>query len=250
VISISIVSHGQGLLLVQALQDISAFADRHPFEVLLTLNIPEVLPFAPGSFPFPVHVINNPSAQGFGANHNAAFRQASGEWFCVMNPDIRLSSNPFPFLLAEIERLQGAVIAPISVSPLGQCEDSVRHFPTLLSLAKKVLGAGDGRYHYALGDGTFAADWVGGMFMLFRVDAFRRVGGFDEGFFLYYEDVDICARLWNIGSKVLACPGAAVIHNAQRTSRRKARYMQWHACSMARYFAKHWLRLPRVSEAP
>jgi GT2 family glycosyltransferase len=195
-------------------------------------------------------VIKNPSAQGFGANHNGAFRQASGEWFCVMNPDIRLSSNPFPLLLAEIERLQGAVIAPITVSPLGQCEDSVRHFPTLLSLAKKAIGVGDGRYHYALGDGTFPADWVGGMFMLFQSDAFRKVGTFDEGFFLYYEDVDICARLWKMGCKVLACPGAAVIHDAQRTSRRKARYMRWHASSMARYFAKHWLRLPRASEAP
>src|SRR5690606_30266985 len=154
------------------------------FEVLLTLNIPEVLPFAPGSFPFPVHVIENPSAQGFGANHNGAFQQASGEWFCVMNPDIRLSNNPFPLLLAEIERLQGAVIAPITVSPLGQCEDSVRRFPTLRSLAMKAFGSSDGRYHYALGDDTIHADWVGGMFMLFRADAFRKVGGFDDGFFL------------------------------------------------------------------
>lgn len=249
-ISISIVSHAQCELVGSLLDDLSAYAGMSQFEVLLTLNIPEVLPFAPGSFPFPVHVIKKPSAQGFGANHNGAFRQASGEWFCVMNPDIRLSNNPFPLLLAEIERLQGAVIAPSTVSPLGQCEDSVRHFPTLLSLAKKAIGAGDGRYHYAQGDDTFPADWIGGMFMLFRAEAFRKVGGFDEGFFLYYEDVDICVRLWKSGGKVLACPGAAVIHDAQRTSRRKARYMRWHASSMARYFAKHWLRLPRASEAP
>jgi len=77
-ISISIVSHAQCELVGSLLDDLSAYAGMPQFEVLLTLNIPEVLPFAPGSSPFPVHVISNPSAQGFGANHNAAFRQASG----------------------------------------------------------------------------------------------------------------------------------------------------------------------------
>lgn len=249
-ISVSIVSHGQGGLVGALLDDLSAHAGLPSFEVLLTLNIPEVLPFAPESYPYPVRVISNPSPQGFGANHNAAFRQASGEWFCVMNPDIRLPTNPFPVMIEEIERRQGAVIAPMTTSPLGECEDSVRRFPTLLSLAAKAFGAGDGRYPYAPGDDTFAADWVGGMFMLFRADEFRRLNGFDEGFFLYYEDVDICVRVWKTGGRVLACPKASVVHAAQRTSRRQARYMRWHACSMARYFAKHWLRLPRTGESP
>lgn len=249
-ISISIVSHGQGDLVGRLLDDLSSYVGQSSFEVLLTLNIPETLPFSEASFQYPVRVIRNPDSKGFGANHNAAFQQATGEWFCVMNPDIRLPSNLFPFLLSEITRFQGAVIAPITVSPHGHCEDSVRRFPTLLSLTQKALGTSDGRYHYALGDYTFPADWVGGMFMLFRVDVFRRLGGFDQAFFLYYEDVDICVRVWKSGGKVLACPGVAVIHDAQRTSRRKACYMRWHLTSMARYFAKHWLRLPRTRAAP
>jgi hypothetical protein len=250
VISISIVSHGQCGLVGALLDDLSAYAGLSSFEVLLTLNIPETLPFSPESFPYSIRVLRNSSPQGFGTNHNAAFRQASGEWFCVMNPDIRLPTNPFPVMLEEIERHQGAVIAPMTMSPLGECEDSVRRFPTLLSLAQKAFGASDGRYHYAPGAPTFPADWVGGMFMLFSADAFRQLGGFDEGFFLYYEDVDICVRVWKSGGKVLACPGVAVIHDAQRTSRRKARYMRWHLASMTRYFAKHWLRLPGTSTAP
>jgi len=235
---------------MRALKDLSTLGVRQSFEVLLTLNIPEVLPFDDDTFSFPLRVISNASPQGFGANHNAAFRQATGGWFCVMNPDIRLPNDPFSYLIAEIERLNGAVIAPTTRASLGHCEDSIRHFPTALALASKAFGIDDGRYDYAPGDATFSADWVGGMFMLFQTDAFRRVGGFDEGFFLYYEDVDICARLWKMGGKVLACPGATVIHDAQRTSRRQLRYMRWHASSMARYFAKHWLRLPKTSNAP
>jgi N-acetylglucosaminyl-diphospho-decaprenol L-rhamnosyltransferase len=107
-----------------------------------------------------------------------------------------------------------------------------------------MLGGGGGRYSFEVGDETFDADWVAGMFMLFRADDYRALGGFDEGFFLYYEDVDICARLWKAGRPVLACPKAQVIHDARRASRQNLRYMRWHAGSMARYLGKHWLRLP------
>lgn len=249
VISISIVSHGQGELVGQALADLARFPAPLDAEILVTVNIPEPLPFLAVDFPWPVRIVENASPKGFGANHNAAFRLAKGEWFCVMNPDIRMPKNPFPVLLGEIARLSAAVIAPAVLTPGGQVEDSVRHFPVPLSLAGKMLGRSDGRYRFALGDETFPADWVGGMFMLFRADDYRAVGGFDEGFFLYYEDVDICARLWKAGRCVLACPEAQVVHDARRASRRNLRYMRWHAASVARYLARHWLRLPRTGRA-
>jgi len=244
-ISVSLVSHGQGALVAAALADLARFAGPAGYEVILTLNLPERLPFSAGDFPFPLSVVENTQPQGFGANHNAAFRGAEGDWFCVMNPDIRMPENPFPRLLEALEQHQAAVVAPAVLSPAGQVEDSIRRFPTPLSLVGKFLGQEDGRYPFAVGDEPFTADWVGGMFMLFRADDFRRIGGFDEGFFLYYEDVDICARLWKAGRRVLACPGVQVIHDARRASRRRLRYMRWHFFSLARYLGKHWLRLPK-----
>jgi N-acetylglucosaminyl-diphospho-decaprenol L-rhamnosyltransferase len=246
VLSISIVSHGQGELVGKVLDDLARFPAPLRAEIVLTLNIPEQLLFTAEDFPWPMRVVENFSPKGFGANHNAAFRLAKAEWFCVMNPDIRLNSNPFPVLLEEIERQGAAVISPAVLSPTGQVEDNVRRFPTPFSLIGKMLGRNDGCYPFVIGDETFSADWVGGMFMLFRSDDYRRVGGFDEGFFLYYEDVDICARLWKAGRRVLACPKAQVIHDARRPSRRNLRYMRWHAGSMARYLSKHWLRLPKT----
>lgn len=243
-ISISIVSHDQGNLVGALLDDLARYGDPARIEVILTKNVPERLPFVAEDAPYPIRGVENVVPKGFGANHNAAFRLARGEWFCVMNPDIRLNGNPFPVLLKEIERQDAAVISPAVLSSTGQLEDSVRRFPTPLSLAGKVLGRNDGRYPFVIGDETFSADWVGGMFMLFRSEDYRRVGGFDEDFFLYYEDVDICARLWKAGRRVLACPRAQVIHDARRTSRRDLRYMRWHAASLARYLGKYWLRLP------
>lgn len=245
-ISVSIVSHGQGDLVEEVLADLARFSDSLQFEIILTQNIPEQLPLSGKDFPYPVRVVENASPMGFGANHNAAFQLANGSWFCVLNPDIRMPTNIFSILLDEIERQQAAVIAPIVFSPTGQVEDSVRRFPTPLSLAGKMFGRGDGRYSFVVGDEAFAADWVGGMFMLFRAEDYRHVGGFDERFFLYYEDVDICARLWKAGRRVLVCPRAQVIHDARRSSRRELRYMRWHAGSLARYLGKHWLRLPNT----
>ena len=243
-ISISIVSHGQGGLVREALIDLARYAESLQVEVILTRNIPEQLPFSAEEFSYPIKMVENATPKGFGANHNAAFRHARGEWFCVTNPDIRMPANPFPVLVGELERQKAAVIAPAVLSPSGAIEDSIRRFPTPSSLAGKLLGRVDGRYSFAVGDETFSADWVGGMFMLFRAEDYRRVGGFDEGFFLYYEDVDICTRLWKAGCRVLACPKAHVVHDARRASRRNLRYMRWHAGSMARYLGKHGLRLP------
>jgi N-acetylglucosaminyl-diphospho-decaprenol L-rhamnosyltransferase len=246
-VSISIVSHGQGNLVAEALGDLARMADAVRIEVILTKNVPEALPFSTSDFSYPLTIVGNEVPKGFGANHNAAFKLAQGEWFCVMNPDIRLTEDPFMVLLAEMARRPAAVIGPAVLTPSGQIEDSIRHFPSILSLADKMLSRDDGRYPFALGDETFEADWVAGMFMLFRAEDYRAVGGFDEGFFLYYEDVDICARLWKAGARVLACPKAQVIHDARRTSRRDFRYLRWHVSSMARYFWKHWGRLPKGS---
>jgi N-acetylglucosaminyl-diphospho-decaprenol L-rhamnosyltransferase len=85
------------------------------------------------------------------------------------------------------------------------------------------------------------------MFMLFRRQDYSRLHGFDEQFFLYYEDVDICVRAWQQGMLILACPRMSVIHDARRYSRRNALHMRWHLASMARYFWKHWGRLPTAA---
>lgn len=239
-VSISIVSHAQGNLLAKIIEDLVRLCSGTRIEVFLTKNVPEPLPFDADALPFPVIVIENHAPKGFGANHNAAFDCARGEWFCVMNPDIRLFDNPFPALFEEAARLAAAVVAPAVLNPARQIDDSIRRFPTPLTLAAKMLRLGDGRYPFAVNDESFSADWVAGMFMLFRADDYRALGGFDENFFLYYEDVDICARLWKADKTVLACPKVQVEHDARRASRKNVRHMKWHLASMARYFLKRW----------
>lgn len=242
-INLSVVSHGQGALASLMLQDLCGSPEIASAQ--LTLNVPEQvkLPEWPS-----LGTRLNPHPMGFAANHNQAFASCEHPFFCVANPDLRLSTNPFPSLLRCMEDPRVGLVAPIVLNPSGQLEDSARRFPTPQGLIRKALGMGDGRYKLepdSKGEPQ-PVEWVAGMFLLFRAEAFRDVGGFDAKFHLYYEDVDICARLWRAGWKVMISPQATVVHDAQRASRHNPQYMAWHAASMGRYFFKHLGRLPQV----
>lgn len=241
-IAVSIVSHAHGTMVVRLIE--SLLACDEVAQIIVTRNIPELLPIPDSDR---ITVLDNKLPKGFAENHNAAFQFCKQPFFCPLNPDIALQGNPFSVLLTEMEKSAASIAAPLVVAPAGSVEDSVRHFPTLRSLARKICGAGDGRYHLKLNDPVVFPDWVAGMFILFRGADYARLEGFDQGYFLYYEDVDICARAWKAGMKIVACPSVAVVHDARRDSRRSLRHLRWHLASMARYFMKHWGRLPRVA---
>jgi len=243
VLSLSIVSHRQAGLIHDLLNDIKRFCVPAPIEVILTVNVPETLPFSPKEYPFEIVVVNNSSPRGFGANHNAAARRARGEFFCVLNPDIRFIENPFPPLLRRIADEAVGAITALVVGPDGRMEDHARRFPRVATLLRKtVFGA---RQDYPdLTDSLRSVEWIAGMFMLFRSAAFRKVGGFDERYFLYYEDVDLCARLRRAGYDIRVEAAVRVVHDARRDSRRSVRYMAWHLSSILRYFLTRPRNLP------
>lgn len=235
-ISISIVSHNQGALIADLLSDLGMYCAT-PFEVILTINVPEVLPFETKAFDFPVRIVTNTVPKGFGANHNAAFKLAKADYFCVLNPDIRMVEDPFPCLISQLVNSRIGVAAPLIVSPSGQPEDSARKFPTPVSILKKALFGARGS-EYEICETPIFPDWVGGMFMVFRSKVFREIGGFDGFYFLYYEDVDLCWRLRGYGYQVTLTPLAYAIHDARRASHRNIRYLFWHLSSMLRFFMK------------
>ena len=242
-VRLSVVSHRQNPLANEFLDDLEQVHGID--ELVFTENVPQ------GGVRLPTHIssrlITNPSPLGFAGNHNQAFIDCTQPFFCVANPDLRLTADPLPRLLACFDDPKVGVVAPLVLNPAGLPEDNARHFPTPWSLGKKLIGLDDGRYHFqpSANSSPQAVEWAAGMFLLFRSAAFRDVGGFDAKFHLYYEDVDICARLWRSGWKVVCETGVTVVHEAQRASRHDPLYMRWHAASMARYFGKHLGRLQR-----
>ncbi|MDY6793340.1 MAG: glycosyltransferase family 2 protein [Thermodesulfobacteriota bacterium] len=237
IISISIVSHNQGLLIAELLSDLEKHCAKQ-IEVILTINTKENLPFTESDFSFPVCFIQNKEKKGFGTNHNQAFEHAKGNFFCVLNPDIRLNTNPFPALIGCFEDKTVGLTAPLIKDENGKIAENARKFPTLFILFKKLLHLKK-KYDYSIGSEIFSPDWVGGMFMLFPCKAFQQIGGFDEKYFLYYEDVDLCARLTFYGYKIIHYPFVSAIHKARYDSHHNIRYLIWHIFSIIRFFTSN-----------
>jgi N-acetylglucosaminyl-diphospho-decaprenol L-rhamnosyltransferase len=230
VIAVSIVSHGHGEMVSHLVAQLLRFPEVK--KIIVTYNIEE-REFV--SSCDRVCVVVNDVPKGFGANHNAAFAYAESEYWCVLNPDVTFIENPFTGLLLALKMESIGIVAPLVINPRGDVEDSARHFPTAFSLSLKLIGYDRTRYAIDKGQPFFYPDWVAGMFMLFNARNFRLLDGFDERYFLYYEDVDICRRARRQGLKIVLCPKVSVIHDAQRASHRKLRYLRWHLKSLCRF---------------
>lgn len=237
-LTISIVSHGQATLVKELLEDLLQYASNSNFRVILTLNIPEPLPWDSKSIDFPLTIVSNDLPKGFGANHNSAFRLSESDYFCILNPDIRLPENPFPNLLALFAEPGVGLVAPAITDKFGELEDNARRFPTPKLIFIKILGRLP-LIDYDMQVELVQPDWVAGMFMVFSSPAFEHVNGFDERYFLYYEDVDLCARLRLMGYRIVMSTTTFSVHNARRHSHRNLRHVQWHLRSMLKFFLSH-----------
>ncbi len=196
--------------------------------IVYTRNIAEPDLPAVDLGPIRLEIIANSEPKGFGANHNAAFERCVEPYFCVCNPDILLPADPFPLLVQSFENAKVGLVAPRVVTPAGSIENTARRLYTPVELlAQKLRPSNQGA----------SADWLAGMFLLFRSQAFRAVGGFDPRYFLYIEDVDICTRLRVSGWELLQDARSEVIHDARKQSHRSLRYTRWHIAGMLRYWS-------------
>jgi N-acetylglucosaminyl-diphospho-decaprenol L-rhamnosyltransferase len=232
-ITVSVVSHGQNRLANSLLADLDRLCSAY-ISIVATENVADRTPLALDALSCPHRRIVNAQPLGYGANHNAAFEYCRTPFYCVANPDVRLTVDPFPALLAALDMSRASAAGPMVRSPQGAVEDSARRSPTALSLLRKLF-AGSRGPDYPVNRGPLEVDWVAGMFILFRTDAFRTIGGFDEAYFLYYEDVDLCRRLRRRGDCVIYEPSTEVIHDARRSSRHDWRLMRHHLRGIARY---------------
>lgn len=240
-ITLSIVSHGQGALIESLLIDINK--DKNIYQnVILTINIPECEDFIKEDYAFPLTIIRNTHPKGFGENHNSAFNISNSKYFAVVNPDIRLHGFNLENLLAPLEISDVSACGPIVLSTKGTTEDSARKFPTLASLVRRKLFNSSGP-EYSITENVTYVDWLAGMFLVFKSESFRAIGGFDKRYFMYMEDVDICRRLKLAGQNVCLVSSCSVTHDARRASRSNFKHMRWHFSSALIYFTSNlWRR--------
>ena len=200
---------------------------------------------------------------GFGAGINEAARHASAEYLLILNPDTILQPGALAILIAFMEGNRDVAAAgPKVVSPDGTLQRTARTFPTALtglfgrtSLMTKVWPENPLSRHNLPGAADprepIEVDWVAGACAIVRAQMFRAIGGFDEAFFLYWEDADLCRRLRDRGMRVMYVPMAVVVHAVARSSdRARLRSLVAFHSSALRYYGKHQRGPSRVVALP
>ncbi len=238
-IRFSIVSHEQDELVNQLLRSITSSCNVSSLYATIVRNTSSPSRITKQAFPFEITVIQNDKQKGFGENHNQAFTTCREEFFCVLNPDILIKSDIFDQLKENLQNPLVGVAAPLLTNSEGKVQDNARAYPTPWRIFKKILfPMNHSSIHYPK-DRRFFPDWVAGMFMLFPSHVFQDIGGFDEKYFLYYEDADICMRLLQKGYKSQLDYRIHAIHDARRASHQSLRYLSWHLSSMTRFFIRY-----------
>lgn len=193
-----------------------------------------------------IHLIQGTSFKGFGANNNEVFKVArtsfsmgNEDYFLVLNPDIEISLESISLLLTEFQRTPSADIAAINLFRNKEMTeyDSIRHYPKLLNPFKTLLRLPrKDFYDKSMIKQPITIDWAAGSFLLFKGGCYQELKGFDENYFMYFEDADICRRAKIAGYDLVYFPHIKALHAASHQNRKLfSKHFIWYWGSSFRY---------------
>ncbi|MCZ2126220.1 MAG: glycosyltransferase [Anaerolineales bacterium] len=244
-ITLSVVSHGDADKIARLLASVRKHENAANFQILITDNLKDDLPSFDSANWQELQILRNDRPLGFAENHNRAFALAHGEYFAVLNPDLIFTQPVFESLINSLNAASLDLIAPAIVDENGHLQDSYRALPTPLELVRRRLPNYAPQLPPPNADGMIYPDWLAGMFWLMSAQTYRQLGGMDEKFRLYFEDVDFCARARIAKMKIALNANLQVRHDAQRASRRKIKFLFLHLQSAAKFFASPVYRQAR-----
>ncbi len=199
-----------------------------PFETIIVDNNSKDNSVAQVKEKFPqTIIIENKTNKGYGTACNQAIKIAKGKHILILNPDIVLEKNTVEELLKYLEENKNAKIVSCKLKNHdGTVQNSFREFPTITNIIKRQFSSQKPKDIKA----PTKVDWVSGAFMLLREKYY-----FDERFFLYFEDVDLCKTT----GEVYYYPHVSATHLAKRESKQNLRLAIIHAKSAMQYFLKY-----------
>ncbi len=207
--------------------------------VIVTQNIEGSDSSGFDTYPLQTVVLENSTPKGFGANHNQAFQHCEEDFFCVLNPDIVMVSDPFDHLIRVFAEGEIGISAPFLIDSFGQLQDSGRSFPSPPRILRRLFSKMKNEVELLSAESSLTPDWIAGMFMLFPSTIYSKIGGFDESYFMYCEDADLCKRLAVEGYHTRMVANTFAIHDARRASHKSIQYLYWHVTSLCRFFVKY-----------
>jgi GT2 family glycosyltransferase len=252
-VSIVVVTHNSASVLGGLLESLKRFPPHIPWDLVVVDNAStdQTRSVIAGSG-IPAQLLQNNTNQGFAAAVNLGVTASTGEFSLLANPDVAWEGPIVDQLVSFLAaHLRAASVVPRLVYPDGSVQPSLRRFSTHtniwfargspLAWAARPQNA---RHAYTVADPESPAivEAAAATFMLVRRPAFHAVGGFDDGFFLYVEDTDLCKRWHDAGWEVWMDPAVVVQHSWQGGSGVDRKLRRYHLQGIIRYFRKHHRR--------
>lgn len=213
----------------------------------------------------PIHFINSKQNNGYAKSCNLGASIAKTDYVLFLNPDTQLKKKSLRILYEHALINQADIIGGISLRKTNEVHKTVVRHPNLLiglfelTNLGKLLGIKSGHKHFYYEDinnlyhsGTdLKVDAVGGAYLMVRRQSYNNLGGFDTGFFMYLEDVDLGYRANQKNMSVIFCPHSIISHigGASSTNKQHIRHQAWYD-SRKYYFAKHYGRIVNLLVQP
>ncbi len=176
-----------------------------------------------------ITLIQGDTAKGFGANNNEVFNYVDKklsirdqDYFLVLNPDVFIERDELEKLLLLVQRYN-SLISTINLyknKEMTIYDNSIRRYPSLTNILKAALGIKrNDIYKKDNIKSPINVDWAAGSFLLFKSITYKKLQGFDEDFYMYFEDVDLCKRARIQKIPVVYYPNCKAVHLAMHANR-------------------------------
>lgn len=189
---------------------------------------------------FSASVLENGKNIGFGRAHNLGSKQALGEYVLFLNPDTRILPGALAAMLdffAADEKL--GVVGPMLLNSAGNIQSECfggRKTPSSI-IGEKFFSR---RRGFPGKEKLFEVDWVSGGALMVRKDVFEKAGKFDENYFMYFEDVDLCLRVKKMGYKIAVNPAAKIFHEGGKSFESEREKKRLYYASQDYYLRKNF----------
>lgn len=224
---------------------------KSPIEMLFVIDNStndELREFIGGNYR--IHYIHNLSNLGYGTAHNIAIRksiESSADYHVVLNPDVYWSDDVINYLLNFMQDNKDVgLVMPKVLYPNGEIQYLCKLLPTPLDLFRRRFITGlstrnsqdfDYELRWTGYDKIMKVPSLSGCFMFMRCSVLEKVGGFDERYFMYAEDIDLCRRIGEIADTVYN-PNVSVFHEYDKGSYKNKKLLKYHIRSIFKYFNK------------
>jgi GT2 family glycosyltransferase len=246
-IFISVVSHGHGAL-IKKLSCLSKLAKKYTVVVKINDKEQELSSYLEDN---DIRYIDDLYGIGFGHNNNVVYEYCknnlsmkSDDYFLVLNPDVISDENSIDdlIILMLADNVQIAGVNLFKDDRYLIPDNSIRDFPSIPQFVKSFLGMGNSTIiNKGLVNDAIKVDWAAGSFLAFKSSHYERLKGFDEGYFMYCEDIDICYRSKLLGEALTFYPQIKMIHLAQHANRSVfSKHFFWHLKSVIRYLTMYY----------